>query len=361
MYLEPEVNLDGLIPGNNGTGRKIVNHKMKEGDNIFRILPPFGTNHNGLLYADVTLHWFMDPTGRKRPLVCSRDAERYCPVCAEASELYNRKQALVKEFADDQGRVNFKALPREISEKYKAINEDYNKLRGQRGFYYNALDLSGTVGVLKLSKNTAEKLGTKVKEALQKYGIKCTSLADGILFNIKKTKTGPRDMDVEYDVDYFMTPKKKEDGSISLEFQRGSVSDNIKENFETLAYDLHTMYPARTSVELKRALTGDKSVWDEMDAKRNAAPSNGNGKAVQAAPSAPAPSPVHVPLGVEPVTLIKAAPAPAPKVEAAVAAPAFTTATPIVAVSTPLPVVPTTNSAEEEQVRKLKQELGIED
>jgi len=350
MYQEPEVNLDGLIPGNSGMGRKIVNHKMKEGDNVFRILPPFGTNHNGLLYAEVTLHWFLDPSGKSRPLVCSRDKEKYCPICAEAFEFYNRKQELVKKFSDDSGKVNWKALPKEVNEQYQELNEVYNKLRGQKGFYYNALDLSGTVGVLRLSKTTAEKLGKKIKEAQQMYSIKCTSLSDGILFNIKKTKTGSRDFDVTYDVEYLMTPKKREDGSISLEFNRGSVSDSIMQNFENLAYDIHAMYPVRTSTELKRVLDGDKSVWAEMDARRNAVVSNGNGNgnvakdaSVVAAFQAPTYSSYPEHPKYPTVTLVSPSMVPSVSV-----------------VSTPNIAVPTTNSDEEESIRRLKAELGID-
>lgn len=265
-YKEEELNLDGMVPSS-GSGKGITNITLKEGDNLLRILPPFGTNHRGVPFAEVNLHWFQLDEKSRRPLRCSYPTERYCPVCEEANILYKEKEELVEEFKDDKGRVDWKSLPKNLSVKYKDLNDKFSALRASKGWYYNALTPSGTVGVLRLSKTAATDLGNLIVKAVKEFGFNPLSLKNGATFNFKKMKTGPLPMNVEYKVEFLMKSEKTANG-VSLNIDTSPVADGIIENFEKLAYDVHAMYPIITSQQLKRAMIGDDTVWKELDAKR---------------------------------------------------------------------------------------------
>jgi hypothetical protein len=105
MYEEPKLNMSGLA--NTFGGRTLKTHKIVDGDNALRILPPFGTGHNGNIYAEWVLHWgYVDKNAKVKPLVCTKKFEKYCPICEESKLLFDRKAALVGEFKDAKGDIN---------------------------------------------------------------------------------------------------------------------------------------------------------------------------------------------------------------------------------------------------------------
>ena len=265
-YNEPELNMSGMVPSQS---RNIENHSVKPGDNIFRIMPPFGTGHNGLPFAEVYLHWLSDPAGKNRPLLCSKKSERFCPICQSANEVYKEGEAVAREFKDSEGRVNRKAMPEEVGKKYDGLMENFRALKAQHSFLYNAMDTSNTIKILRLPKTAAEDLGRKIVEVINTMGFNPLSLKNGLFFNIKQISTGPKKFNVKYEVE---TVKKttKEGNSFVQRVEPSSVPDNVIENFEKLAFDVHTLYPIHTAQELKRVLMGDVKVWAEMDAQRDA-------------------------------------------------------------------------------------------
>lgn len=272
MTYQADVNVGGLVPTTNR--RKYVTHKIKEGDNLYRILPPFGTNHKGLPFAEVSLHWFstLDDTGKpkQRPLRCSYAVERFCPVCEEANDLYKEKESLLAEYIDeDTKKVRWDVVPEEVGAKHKQLKNSFDAVKVQRGYFYNALDASGVVGVLRLPKTAATKLGEQIKKAIQTYGFNPLSLENGAVFNIIQKKTGPKNYNVEYSVEFVMKSITGPDG-VQLKITTEQAPKNVMDNYETLAYDVHAMYPAVTAAELQRAMIGDAILWTEMDAKKKA-------------------------------------------------------------------------------------------
>ena len=273
MTYEAELNLGGLVPSSGK--RDFVTHKLSEGDNIYRILPPFGTNHRGLPFAEVSLHWFsiVDPkTGetKNRPLRCSYATEGYCPICEQANELYNEKDALLKEFKDEDGKVDWKSVPDDIKAKHKQVKGQFDSLRAQRGFFYNALDQSGMVGILRLPKTAAVKVGELIRKAVQQYGFNPLSLEKGVSFNIIQKKTGPLPMNVEYSAE-FVTRSVTGPNGVELKIELTPAAESVRNDFENLAYDVHAMYPVVTAAELKRVALGDEKVWNEIDDRKKAA------------------------------------------------------------------------------------------
>ena len=90
-YVEPELNVKGHQA--RSEGKSWNNHKLKDGNNVFRITPPFGVGHNGYWYKAWYLHWgFVDSEGSNRPVVCTKGIENFCPICEQAELLFKEKE-----------------------------------------------------------------------------------------------------------------------------------------------------------------------------------------------------------------------------------------------------------------------------
>lgn len=285
MYQEQEINLETLEPK---TSRQINRHKLKEGDNFFRILPPFGANHNGMVFAEWRIHWgYSDGNGQTRPLVCTFPTEGFCPICEESKKLYQAKEDLIKEFKNEDKEVMWKLVPEDIKAQHTELRESWNTISSKKSYYYNAIDPSGNVAILQLSKTAKDQLNEKILYAHKKMGFNPVSLQTGCFFNVKKVKTGPRAMDVKYIVDFVKETIKAENGDVMEKIKREPISSFVIENFDKLAYDLHTLYPIRTAEELYKIMNGDTSSLDSKKAfnKQDAA------IAANSTPSAPVEAP----------------------------------------------------------------------
>ena len=307
-YQEPELNLDGLTAGSGGFGN-FTNHKITDGDNIFRILPPFGTNHNGLPMAEWYLHWgFTDDQGNKKVLVCTKRFEKFCPICQQANTLRDTMSEIVREFeyeADGRTKVAWKNVPKELAVKHNEVKEQFDAIRAQRGYYYNALDESGTVGVLKIPKTAKDGLNEKIKDAVKRLGFNPLSLRDGCAFNIKRVRTGPNNFDVEYKVELVKVAVKDAAGDIVEKTPRSSVSEDLIQNFSERAYDIHTLYTVRPSSDLAKIMQGDTSVFAaEAAAKKTVQAERTASTAAAATAETIAPTTTEAPVTVEKPTVV---------------------------------------------------------
>lgn len=337
-YLNPSIDRSSLKIGGGNDG--IHNHKLKIGDNVFRILPPFGPKAAGRLMAEWYLHWgFKDANGRPKPLVCTKKYEGYCPICAEANELYNRKQEIVKEYMDDKGKIQFSQLPPDVKTEYNRINDNWKDIRSQRSYYYNAMDTSGRIGVLRLPKLGAQALNDKIEFAIDRLNINPVSLEKGCLFIVRKVKTGSMDWDIKYEADIFKEIEKDENGQTIERTATSAVPANVIENYTNLAIDVHELYTIRPSTDIKKIMIGDHSVFKaEEDAKKKAQEeraANGTNPPTGISKSAEAPASTPTP-------------ATTPPAEAPVEAPASTT-----------PPSTTDSETERTDLQKLKDKLKV--
>lgn len=265
-YKEQEVNVNALDINRGSGGREFVNHKIKDGDNIFRILPPFGTKANGRVTAEYWLSWgFTDSEGNKKPLVSTLGIDHECPIFEATQELSADMADLVREYSYEDGgktKVDWKKVPQELKDKYQELKANRDAIRPSRGFFYNALDQSGTVGILRLPKTAAEQLNAKIKDAIKRLGLNPVSLREGCSFNIHRKRTGSRAFDVEYSVDLLKTASKDASGNPTETIQKSSVPEDLIENFDKRAYDLFSLYRYRTPADLRKILSGDTSIFD---------------------------------------------------------------------------------------------------
>lgn len=242
-----KINLDALK-----SRREWKRHKVVDGHNVFRILPPFGESSNGYPYRKWQIIWGLKDaeTGRKRPFASSIIAEKRCPVVEFVAELKKRSDTLR---ADLQRQGHSEET---IREKLKALNEVVSDLTPKTVYTYNAVDRSGEVGLLELKSTAHKKMKAQMNQYIQDYNQDPTSLnsADddsGVWFDVTRQGLG---RDTEYDVKKCQTKRRDPSGRVIFEDDRTPLPEAVSENFENLAYDLSSVYQVKTYDELKEVL-----------------------------------------------------------------------------------------------------------
>ena len=252
------INTDSLKPT-----RQWVRHKIKEGTNTYRILPPFGENSNGYPYRKYQLVWGLkDPQqGRMRPYTSSLSVDKRCPVV----EFVDALQALAKDRADKiigelkaSGVTDEKAISQAVSKVNKGLNQLISDIRPKTIFLYNACDQSGKVGILEVKTTAHKELKKLMMEYINDYSQDPTSLSSneddsGVWFNFLRTGEG---WSTEYSVQKKQT-KQKLDGKVAFLDDRSPLPENVVEHYEDLAYDIHSLYEMNTYDELKAVLAAN--------------------------------------------------------------------------------------------------------
>lgn len=235
-----QINLDSLNPK---SFRKTVRHKVTDGDNIYRFLPPFGPEANGYPYRKWNVIWgLIDPnSGRMRPFASSSTYEGQCPVY-DYLDLLKKKLDTITDEA-----------------KVKKLNEFISQLRPKSVYAYNASDKSGQVGVLELKTTAHKKVIALMNKYITDYNQDPTSLNSepsdsGVWFNISRSGKG---FDTTYDASKNQTMVKDAAGEHSYKDDRSPLAENIVQNFDSVAYDLNNLYQKLSYDELKDILVAN--------------------------------------------------------------------------------------------------------
>jgi len=235
-----KINLDSL---NTKSYKKTVRHKVKDGENIYRLLPPFGPESNGYPYQKWNVVWgLVDPnSGRMRPFASSSTYEGQCPVYDYLELLKQKLDTIHNE------------------ETVKKINEYISAIRPKSVFAYNAADKSGQVGVLELKSTAHKKVIALMDKYIKEYNQDPTSLNSnptdsGVWFNVSRTGKG---FDTTYDASKNQTMSKDENGVPSFKDDRSPLAENIVQNYDSLAYDLNNLYQKLSYDELKDILVAN--------------------------------------------------------------------------------------------------------
>lgn len=287
-----KINLDSLK-----TRREWKRHKVKDGSNVFRILPPFGESSNGYPYRKWQIIWgLIDPeSGRARPFASSMTSEKKCPVTEYVQALKKKAETLKSQLAaaglseEDQ------------KQRLGALNKLISDLNPKTVYIYNAADKSGDVGLLEIKSTAQKKMKAEMAQYIQDYNQDPTSLNSedtdsGVWFNITRQGLG---RDTEYDVKKMQIKSKNPTtGKISFEDDRSPLPDAVVENYNNLAYDLSAVYQVKTYEQLSEIL--EANMASLIEACPDADLSSETVAVVK--PAAPAKTTAK-PAGTKPVTL----------------------------------------------------------
>lgn len=245
-----KINLDSLK-----ARREWKRHKVKDGHNVFRILPPFGDSSNGYAYRKWQIIWGLtDPdSGRARPFASSMTSEKRCPITEYVQALKKKSETL---------RAQLQAAgeaEESIKDRLSNLNKLITDLSPKTVYIYNAADKSGEVGLLELKSTAHKKMKAEMVQYIQDYNQDPTSLNSeesdsGVWFNVVRTGEG---RDTEYDVKKYQNKVKKATGGFSFEDDRSPLPDSVVENYDNMAYDLASVYQVKSYDELQEILSAN--------------------------------------------------------------------------------------------------------
>lgn len=155
---------------------------IKPGVSSYRILPSNNTTTRQIskFWA---VHWLLGLNGKKIQTECTQYKEKFCPICNAHKEV-EEEQRRAKETGD-------KALQDRLKESEEA-------LRPARHVYYNALNSSNELIILKLSSTVSKQLETLLQDSVTKKGFDPISPSTGVWFEFTKQGFGRDSVRVDY-------------------------------------------------------------------------------------------------------------------------------------------------------------------
>jgi len=236
------INMDSLSPK---SFRKTTRHKIQNGNNILRFLPPFGEEANGYPYRKWNVVWgLIDPnSGRMRPFASPSTYEGRCPVYDYLEILKQKVEDLKAAGASE--------------EKLGELNKFISTIRPKSVYAYNASDKSGIVGVVELKSTAHKKVISLMNQYITDYNQDPTSLNSeptdsGVWFNVLREGEGFK---TTYDASKFQSATKDPVTGVPV-FQddRSPLAASVSESFDSVAYDLNNIYQKLSYDDLKDVL-----------------------------------------------------------------------------------------------------------
>jgi hypothetical protein len=242
-----KLNLDSLK-----ARREFKRHAIQPGHNIYRILPPFGdeTVHNNYPYKRWSIVWMTDvQTGRRKPYALPPFEKGSSDPISTYLTLLAKKIEAAKAVMTERGMTEDV-----IREKLADLNKLVWELRPKAGFFYNACNKAGEVGILEIKKTAHDALRAEMNQYIKDYSQDPTSLLSldddsGVWFDfIRVGEKG--DKNTEYSVKKNQTKRKDERGKLIFEDDREALPEHIVQNFDNLGYDVFNLYQPKTNEEL---------------------------------------------------------------------------------------------------------------
>lgn len=237
-------------------------HKVNIGDNIYRILPPFGDIevHQNVPFKKWSVVWgLIDPaSGKMRPINSPVNSEeRRCPIYDYLDILTKKIESLKKQYAEQGFSED------QIREKLIYLNKLLWEIRPKHIYAYNACDKSGVVGILEIKTTAHKAMKKRMMEYINIYSQDPTSLNSnvddsGVWFNI--TREGER-KETRYDVVFNITREKDAQGRLVSVDDRSPLAANVVEKYQDIGYDLNKLYKSLTYDELKTLLILNLNLW----------------------------------------------------------------------------------------------------
>ncbi len=248
-----KLNLDSLK-----SRKEWKRHKIKDGHNIYRILPPFGEASNGYPYRKWQIIWGLtDPeSGRARPFASSMTSEKRCPVTEFVNQLKARAETMTAD-------LKAAGVPDEEARgRLKDLQDLIGNLIPKTVYVYNAADKAGEIGLLELKSTAHKDMKSKMNEYINDYNQDPTSLnsADddsGVWFDVIRSNETGKFRDTKYEVKKVQAKVKGANGAVSFVDDRSPLPDSIVENYDNQAYDLSAIYQLKSYEELEEVLNAN--------------------------------------------------------------------------------------------------------
>jgi hypothetical protein len=173
---------------NYSSGNKTKIEKIKDGDNIYRILPPLGSlAQKGLWNRYIAVEWgYKDLKGNNRPFQDVRKVNFKTKMVEVESAAHLVREHIAANFKQVLELYKSGKASQEQVNEAKKKQEQYNL---DKKYYLNAINLKGEIVLLKIGYKAMEGLKSEISK-LKAKGVDPLALNTGRFFNINRTGTG---------------------------------------------------------------------------------------------------------------------------------------------------------------------------
>lgn len=251
------------------SGNQKENFKIKDGDNVYRVLPPLGNLADaGQWSVYYRVVWgYQGTDGKNKPFISPRVQnfktkmiEVDCAAFNKAMKIKDEYQQMIKDSKElvKSGGVLTDAIKKELETK----KEESMRFNVESKHFLNVMDLEGKIGLLKLA-GAGHKLIKSLGKKLEAEGVDITGVENGRYVNINRQGTG---LDTAYQVTEFKQNKQVEIDGVMETVQRSmphTLDDNIIGRLAKEAYELDSLYPMPTEAEVKELVEAHETLSEE--------------------------------------------------------------------------------------------------
>lgn len=263
-------------------GRKKKNYfSVKKGVQIYRILPAMGeAAERGTWFKYHEVHFgFRTPEGYMKVFE-SPEVRNFNTKMIEVSDAAKERNALVaakikeikNELLTKPNDVRLKAS----LEKLQLVADKFNS---EKRYYYNAMDLNGNIGLLKLRSRERAALEAARKHLEKEEGVDPVKI-NGAYLIFNKSGDGQQDSTVQVSGYY---EAQDVGGKKMRTLKLHTIDESLFPKLETDAFNLLDLYIKPTAEEVKMMVEGGeeavKRVFDGYDQRRKRNQATGDGAA----------------------------------------------------------------------------------
>jgi hypothetical protein len=249
----------------NGGSRKTF-FKMKDGNNIYRILPPLGSlakDGHWRKYHTV-VYGYKNSKGKMETFLDCRKVNFTTKMVEVESAAFLRSERLKKDHASlvkrhKEGDVSVSA------EMLKSSYEDTQRFNIESKYYVNAVNLNGEIGLLKVGYKAMAQLSNKDKTGLidnaVKSGLDPLSVEDGRFYNFYRTGKG---RETQYTVSEYKEKVETKEYGIVEKSVRHVLTPDLIARLSHEAFDLGKIYPSPGAEQIQRIVNEGSFAVDEI-------------------------------------------------------------------------------------------------
>jgi hypothetical protein len=225
--------------------------KIKDGNNVYRILPPMGSlAKKGKWSQYFSVVWgYKNADGKNRPFADCRVVNFNTKMVEVESDAFLKSQKIKAAFEDLKARLKAgEKVDPEVLKKTEELKDRYNI---ENKHYVNVVNLQGEIGLLKLGARAKKLLEGEIKKLTAK-GVDPLSLENGRFFNIFREGKS-------FDTVYQVTEYKE---TVMMNGQEVDVpkvhkmDDAFISRLKAEAFDLGTLYKMATADQVKAIVDG---------------------------------------------------------------------------------------------------------
>lgn len=246
--------------------------KIKDGDNLFRILPPLGNNADiGKWYEYYRVEWgYKNSDGRNKPFLDVRKTNFQTKMVEVESAAHLRREALKAELMQLKADLKAGKATKEQVDNASDLTRRYNL---DAKYYMNAVDAEGKIGLLKLNSSFMKLLRAEIDKS-RKAGKDPLAVENGMYFNFHRSNaTG-----LLQDWTFSVTPLQRE-VEATINGQTAMVKQNVLHTMDesflsrlsSEAFELSNMYPTPTAEQVERMVKEGVPAIDEILGNNNTA------------------------------------------------------------------------------------------